>query len=352
MRLGKTFAAWPATIVSIALFTGCASAPVGEPSPSASPSESPTPTYVTAPLTGRQYDSTTREALVLSRPSVACKIDNGSDAARPQLGLNSTDIVFDEMVEGGLTRLVAVWHSNRPNAVGPVRSIRPMDPDILTPFGGIVCYSGGQYVFVKMMEKTPLYNASETSQQGLGTFSRSKDRVAPHNVIANAQLLSAQHAKLGPPPAQFGYSADSATSSAAISGVAVTGFDVKFPQAIAGWTADSTGVWLRMQDGKKHTDAADKSQLKATNVVVMQVKIDRSYLDRRYGNIPKTVMVDSGSAWVFSAGKVIEGTWTKSAANAPIALADKAGAPILLAPGNTWVELMPKAPEGSLTINE
>lgn len=287
---------------------------------------------------------------MLSRPSVACKIDNGSDAARPQLGLNSTDVVFDEMVEGGLTRLVAIWHSNRPDAVGPVRSIRPMDPDILTPFGGIVCYSGGQYVFVKMMEKTPLYNASETSQQGKGTFSRAKDRVAPHNVIVNTQLLAAQHANLGAPPTQFAFADDAATASAAVSGVAVKSFDVKFPQAIAGWTPDSTGVWLRTQDGKKHIDAADKSQLKATNVVVMQVRIDRSYLDAKYGNIPKTVMIDTGSVWVFTAGKVLEGVWSKASAEAPIVLTDKAGAPILLAPGNTWVELMPKAPEGSLTI--
>ena len=71
------------------------------------------------------------------------KIDNHEDA-RPQVGLNRTDLVFEELVEGGLTRYVAVWHSDVPDAVGPVRSIRPMDPDIVAPLGGIIAYSGGQ----------------------------------------------------------------------------------------------------------------------------------------------------------------------------------------------------------------
>lgn len=324
------------------------------------PTPEPTPVYVTAPLTGVKYMDDSPQAAILKQPSVACKIDNGSEAPRPQAGLNSTDMVFDEMVEGGLTRIVAIWHSNKPDAIGPVRSIRPMDPDILSPFGGIVCYSGGQQIFVNLIEHAPVFTASETSEQGKGTFSRSKDRIAPHNVIVNVSKLATDHPDLTPPPAQFAFADDAAKSSAAVTAAAGTATSVKsmqinFPSATALWTASKDGSqWLRTQDGKPLTDKLDGEQIHATNVVVMQVKIDRSYADRKYGHIPKTVMIDTGKAWVYSpgaegAGSMVEATWSKASATSPIALADAAGAPILLAPGNTWVELMPVAPEGKLT---
>ena len=340
-----------ALILATASLTACSSGVSLPGLPQASPT--PEKVYVTAPLTGLQYEEGTPQALQSSKPSVACKIDNGSEAPRPQAGLNSTDIVFDEMVEGGLTRLVAIWHSNQPDAIGPVRSIRPMDPDILSPFGGIVCFSGGQAVFVNMINQAPVFVASETTEQGKDTFSRSKDRIAPHNVIVNVQKLANNHPELTPPPAQFSFAKDVQNSTAALSGVPVTNFVVKFPQASAAWApnADAT-AWLRTQDGKVHTDKLDGAQIAATNIVVMQVRIDRTYLDRKYGNVPKTVMVDSGKAWVFTAGKYVEATWSKASATAPIVLADATGVPVNLGPGNTWVELMPVAPEGKISITK
>ncbi len=345
----KTFAkALVITSIGAVALTGCAGGAVVNPL-----APEPEPVYVTAPLTGMLYEETTPEALQLKKPSVACKIDNGSEAPRPQSGLNSTDIVFDEMVEGGLTRLVAIWHSAQPEAIGPVRSIRPMDPDITSPFGGIVCFSGGQQVFVNMINEAPVFVASETTEQGKGTFSRSSDRIAPHNVIVNVQKLASDHPELTAPAQQFQYGKDVQTSSAGLAGEAVTKFEVKFPQASALWTPSSDGAkWLRTQDGKPLMDKLDGAQVAATNVVVLSVKIDRSYLDRKYGHIPKTIMVDSGTAWVFSGGKLIEANWAKASATSPIVLTDMAGSPVLLAPGNTWVELMPVAPEGKISITK
>jgi hypothetical protein len=341
----KTFVISSISAVALA---GCAGG-----SPIALPTPEPEPVYVTAPLTGVQYEETTPAAAQLRKPSVACKIDNGTESARPQAGLNSTDIVFDEMVEGGLTRLVAIWHSTQPDSVGPVRSIRPMDPDILSPFGGIVCFSGGQQAFVNMINSAPVFVASETTEQDKGTFSRATDRVSPHNVMVNALKLATDHPELAPPAPQFQFAKDVQTSSAGTSGEAVTKFDITFPLAKAHWTAMSDGSkWLRTQDGKPLMDKLDGAQVATTNVVVMQVRLDRSYLDKRYGNIPKTVMVDTGKAWVFSGGKMIEATWSKASATSPILLTDVAGTPVLLAPGNTWVELMPVAPEGKISITK
>ena len=330
--------------VALAL-TGCA------PASSPEASSTPQPVYVTAPLTGIKYEESSPQAQNLSKSSVACKIDN-SEAARPQLNLNRTDIVFDEMVEGGLTRLVAIWHSDLPDAVGPVRSIRPMDPDILSPFGGIVCYSGGQAVFTNMMRNTKVFNASETTEQGQGTFSRTKDREAPHNVIVNVLKLSSNHPEITAPSAQFNYSQDLAGSSAATAGTPVKDFSVYFPSALATWTpnADQT-LWLRTQDKKVHTDAADGSQLKAVNVVVMQVDVDHGFLDLKYGNVPKDVVIGTGVAYIFTAGKMLQATWTKPSRETSISLALADGTPITLAPGNTWVELQPKT-EGKLLFSQ
>ena len=337
-----------ATLALLAATTFALAACSPQTTPTAEPT--PTPVFVTAPLTGIQFAEGSLEAQALSRPSVACKIDNSVDA-RPQLGLNRTDVVFDEMVEGGLTRLVAIWHSDQPSAVGPVRSIRPMDPDIISPFGGIVCYSGGQWAFMQMMLNTNVFNASETSEQDKGTFSRTKDRIAPHNVIVDVDKLATNHPELAAPTVQFGFANALANSTAALSGTSVSDIKVYFPLALAQWvpTADETR-FLRTQDGKIHTDAADGSQLAATNVVIMTMKIDRSYLDRKYGNVPKTVMIGTGEAQVCSAGKCVVATWAKASQTAPITLTDAAGNPVLLAPGNTWFELMPANPEGKLVI--
>jgi hypothetical protein len=335
--------------ITALILTGCAGTPA---TPGATPSETatPEPVYVTAPLTGIKYEESTDEAKQLTRPSVACKIDN-SEAARPQLGLNSTDIVFDEMVEGGLTRLVAIWHSTQPKAVGPVRSIRPMDPDIISPFGGIVCFSGGQRRFVEMMGATKVFNASETTEQGKGTFSRTPDRYAPHNVIVDVDKLAGHHTDLAAPQLMFDFAADIASATATTAGKPAEKFTARYPAATATWTPNSLGTqWLRTQDGKPHLDAADKSQIHATNVVVLNVGIDRSYADHKYGNVPKTVMVGKGTGFVFTGGKYVAINWSKADQVSKIQLMDSTGAAILLAPGNTWVELLPKSPEGKLTV--
>ena len=332
--------------LSVAVFALAACAPTA--GPTAEPE--PTPVYVTAPLTGMQFLEGSAEASTLSRPSVACKIDN-SEAARPQLGLNRTDIVFVEMVEGGLTRLVALWHSTQPTAVGPVRSIRPMDPDILSPFGGIVCYSGGQAVFVNMMRNTNVFNASETTEQDKGTFSRSKDRYAPHNVIVDVDKLAAAHTEIVAPGVQFGFANSLANSTAALTGTSVSDIKVYFPLALSQWAPNSEATrFERTQDGEIHTDAADGSQISAANVVIMTVTIDRSYLGGLYSKVPKTTLIGTGEAQVCSAGKCVAAVWAKTSQTAPITLTDAAGNPVLLAPGNTWVELMAASPEGRLAI--
>ena len=327
--------------VSALVLAGCA-----EPRPEAI--ETPTPeakVFVTAALTGVTVEQGTAGSETFSLPAVACKIDN-VEAARPQFNLNKADIVFVEMVEFGLTRLVAVWQSQPVDQAGPVRSVRPMDADITAPLAGIFCFSGGQLPFVNAVKKTGQYMASETTEQSddKGSFSRLSSRSAPHNVMVDVALLQSQHTDLKAPQPMlpmvaFDPETESYEAPSTDAGEETLGFTVKYPQATSGWKAEGS-YFVRSQDGDTHLDAVSEENIRATNVVVLKTETDNSFRDPRYGPIPRTVMIDSGIAWVFSNGKRVKGTWTKSSQAAPIQLFNEAGAPIKLAVGNTWIELM------------
>ena len=330
--------------VSTLLLAGCA-----EPREDTVVPPEPTPepkVFVSAPLTGVTLEEGAAGSENFAAPAVACKIDN-VEAARPQFNLNKADIVFVEMVEFGLTRLVAVWQSQPVDQAGPVRSVRPMDADITAPLAGIFCFSGGQAPFVKAVKDTGQYMASETSEQAedKGSFSRLSSRSAPHNVMVDIALLQSQHLdhlKAPQPMLQmvaFNPASETYETPSTEAGEDTISFVVKYPQAQSSWKAKGS-YFVRSQDGVKHIDAASDEIIRATNVVVLKTKTDNSFRDPRYGPIPRTVMIDSGTAWVFSNGKRIKGTWTKAAQSSAIQLFDKSGAPIKLAIGNTWIELM------------
>ena len=338
---------------AVLVLAGCAE-PRDDSSP---PPVEPTPepkVFVSAPLTGITFEEGAPETETFSAPAVSCKIDNVF-AARPQFNLNKADLVFVQQVEGGVTRLVGVWQSQPVDAVGPVRSVRPMDADTVAPIGGIFCFSGGQAPFVKAVSDLGVYMASETSEQGKnkGSFSRSSAKPAPHNVIVDMALLQSQHLDKAAPGKVFDFASFDALSEAyepasTDSGLATTHVTIKYPGAVSYWEGDGAGNMIREQDGAAHLDAATNEQVRAKNVVVLKVKIDTSFKDPRYGFIPRTVLIDSGTAWVFVDGKRIKGTWSKTSQTGPISLLDEAGVPIKLSPGTTWVELMPT--NGSITI--
>jgi hypothetical protein len=338
-----------ALALPVLLVAGCAQTPAQTGSNAAAPTASPTVAKVIAPLTGVSYADGSNK--FLAGPVVMGKIDN-SPEARPQLGLSKTDVVIDEMVEGGLTRFLAIWHSQMPSEFGPIRSVRPMDPDLATAFGGIIAYSGGQRPFVAAMKATGLYNADETSEQGKGTMERVTNRVAPHNLFVKAQNLQAAHPDLAAPKQLFTYNTDSADASgttAAISGKVALDVKAQFPAATALWTWNGS-AWARTQDGKVLTDALDGKQLTAANVVVLRVSVDRSFKDPRYGFVPKTLLEGTGKGQVFSDGKVIDVNWTKAKAADYPSLTTATGEVVKLAPGNTWFELVP-SDVGKVTVD-
>jgi hypothetical protein len=348
----KSLSALAILSAAVLVLAGCA-----EPRNQPAATEEPTPepkVFVSAPLTGITFEEGAPGTETFSAPAVSCKIDNVF-AARPQYNLNKADIVFVQQVEGGVTRLVGVWQSQPVNQVGPVRSVRPMDADTVAPIGGIFCFSGGQAPFVRAVNDLGVYMASETSEQadGKGSFSRSSSKPAPHNVIVDMALLQSQHLDKAAPGkvfdfASFNVDTESYEAASTDAGIATTHVTIKYPGASSYWEGDGAGNLIREQDGARHLDAATNEQVRAKNVVVLKVKIDTSFRDGRYGFIPRTVLIDSGTAWVFVDGKRIKGTWSKTSQTGPISLLDEAGVPIKLSPGTTWVELMPT--NGTITI--
>jgi hypothetical protein len=345
------------------LLSGCTEPepePVATPTPTPTqttqtPEPEPEPVYETAPLTGVEYLEGENPFLLL--PAVSAKVDN-TTAGRPQLALNDADIVYVTRVESGLTRLLPVWHSRMPEAIGPVRSVRPIDPAVIDPYHGVFVYSGGQAPFKKAVRATGLVMSDEDTEIGKGTYYRDKDRRAPWNLMFYAQKLQLAYKDSQPlPPAHFEFAA---IPTAVTDGATVSGLVVKYPQmsskwdlgtASFPWAASSEPAWLRTQDGKVHVQA-NGDQVVAKNIVVMEVVHDLSFVDPKYGAIPKAKLENNqGIAHIFSDGYYLKGSWSKADSEAGIKLFTEAGEPIKLAIGNTWVEMM-DTPRSTLTIAE
>jgi len=302
-------------------------------STSTTPPPPPPPPPVYWPLTGLESGE------VAARPALAVKIENSVDA-RPQTGLNSADIVWEQVVEGGITRFVAVYHSTVPAEVGPVRSLRPMDAAIAGPLDGLMAFAGGLRPFVDAATAEGLQVLGD---EGSG-FYRVKTRYAPHNLYADpAKLLArADAAHQTAPAAQFTVAAPDQQSTAVVAGAPAAALTLKLSGVShPRWTWDPAGQWLRAE-GNTPAVEADGTPLRAANVVVLRVAVFNTQFRDPAGNpVPETQMVGTGEALVATGGRTLAATWTKNWAGEPVALTGADGQPVLLAPGNTWVELLP-----------
>lgn len=303
--------------------------------------------WVVAPLTGRRFPADTNPQL--QGPVVMGKVDN-SWGARPQAGLSHADVVYEEMVEGGITRYLALFHSRIPPRFGPIRSVRPMDPDLAAPYGGILAYSGGQKPFVLAARATGLYNASETSEHTIRTMIRVHDRVVPHNLFVVAQYMQSRHMKLAPPTSNLQF-AKSVAETSAQTGKPVKQVVAVFPRTKATWIYDSNyGVFMRYQDGRACIDADFNVQISAANVLILRVKIDRSFKDFRYGSVPKTIFEGKGVGQVLTGGKIIDINWSKKDQKSQAVFTTKDGAPLTVATGTSWFEMVPTTEGGKVEI--
>lgn len=279
-----------------------------------------------APLTGRVADPTTVE-----RAALAVKIDN-SVGGQPQFNLADADVVFEENVEG-VTRFVAVFHTAMPDRIGPVRSARESDLDIVSALNRpILAWSGGNGgVTTKVNGAHEFGWLANLSAQRTDCFWRSGTRGAPHNLMLDPVCARDSATGAGPARPLFthGYGAVGQGAPAA-------SFDVRMDGIVVSWTwDDELGRFLRSQRDAPHVDV-DGERVGAENVVVLRVTYVASEADERS---PEAITVGSGAAVVHRDGLAIDATWFRADRFAPYVLLDAAGDPVRLAPGTTFVEL-------------
>ena len=320
------------TVGSPAAFADSTTTTTSSPDSSTTTSTSAAPTTTTtqkprwtAPLTGLPDPS----ELTRHRSALTIKIDN-TPAAHPQFGLEDADVVYEEIVEGQITRLAAIFNSRLPTEVGPVRSVRRTDREIVFPVGGLFTFSGGAQYAVSSIETAPVKLVQE-SNAGAAMF-RDLSRPPPHNLLANAELLMTFDGVPKPPPALFTYR----SASTPATGARVNAFYVDFASGYeTSYTWDQkTFSWDRSIFGAPDITATGQ-RVSPANVIVMNVLyrggvgVEGSYAQ----------MTGSGAAEVFSAGRVQRGTWTRNTLSKPAVYKNASGQVIALTPGQTWVEL-------------
>lgn len=311
--------------------SACTNSGPAKPQPSKTAAPATPQVQETWPLTGLP------RAEVSPHPAVAVKVEN-TVAARPQSGLEAADMVFEEQVEGGLTRFNAVFHSQLPEEIGPIRSVRPMDTAIAGQFGAMLVYSGGVAQFEEKVAAAGLHGFNE--DQALGASYRVNWRRMPHNLYLSIPKLFEKVGQQGldEPPTIFDFAQKTDTPSAA-RGQAASHLSMTFPSLKVEYSWNGKR-WERSDGGVKST-ARTGQILQSDNVVALVTKIvDTSVRDSAGFPVPETILTGGGKAYVASAGKVAEVTWAKDSDGSPLLLSDASGAPVVLNPGTTWVELL------------
>jgi hypothetical protein len=323
----RTSHAIPAVIgAGLLALAGCSGGGGGSSDSTPPPPSSSPATPAVSPLTGEAPSK---------HPVIAIKIEDTA-LGRPQVGTDKADLVYVEQVEGGLTRLLAIFNSSLP-AVEPVRSVRPSDPELTLQFGHIIFVaSGGSKPGIAPLDQSPL--KSVINDRGGPGFVRDPNRVAPENLRANLKFI-ARKVK-GPKASDIGlvWSDElpaGKTKPGTVVRTKVGGTDVGFK-----WNP-KTHQYMRIIDGAiQHT--ADGQVIDTPNVIVQFCKVTTYAKDRDVlGNPAKyTHTVGTGRAVIFRDGKRIEGTWKRDSVNDGTLLTTAGGDTISLAPGGAWFVLV------------
>lgn len=338
-RLISTVLALTALAAAVALLGGCKSkVPVTV--TSAWPTAEKERT-VSEPQDAARWPFTGLEALdasAVSRRPLSVKIEN-SPAARPQFNLSSADIVYESVTEGGITRFNAIFHSTLPNTVGPVRSARLSDIWIVPQYDALFAFSGASSSVNGAVRRAQLPNLS----QDIGVskpYSRNPQRRSPHNLMLDPAKAyeEAETRKMRTTstltPMQYGRARDTsetATSATIVFSTANTSV----------WQYDETsGEYLRSNNGAAHMDAATGEQLSADNVVVLWAKHSMTRgRDSTGATTYDITLGGEGRVTILRDGKRYNGTWIADETTAP-RFKDGSGQPIKLKPGRTWVQVI------------
>lgn len=281
----------------------------------------------TWPLTG--LDVSGDQSAAQTRPVLVVKMDNTPSSA-PQVGLDSADLVVEELVEGGSTRLAVFYYSDIPSEVGPVRSMRASDIGIVAPVGATMVTSGAASVTIARIQDADIPFFAEGDE---GLY-REDSRSAPYNLMVDleetAEAASGEEEGRPVDYLPWGDAGDLPTGQPART-------------IAASFSGGYTTNWRFNGGGyvNENSFAAPDAQFPADTIVVLRVQVgDAGYTDPAGNPVPETRLEGSGAAMIFHAGRLVRGTWSKPDLVSPIELSTKAGELVVPA-GRTWIELVP-----------
>lgn len=322
-----------ALLGSLAACGGDGEAAAPEPSVSVAPTESvPAPT---SPFTGLPLEGDGGAVL-------AVKVDNTASAF-PHVGLSSADLVYVEQVEGGLTRIAAIYASKLPSEIAPIRSARETDAELLQTYGKIpVAFSGSVASVHAAIAAAGLKDVSE--DMGGEGYYRLTTRYAPYNLAGDPKVLVKRGGKpvrprdiglvFGEAPVDGGKAAKSITAN--------------FPAARIGFTyKPSTNRWTYTLNGQVDKVAGQAAQ-SASTVIVQYVSVGAAGRGDKVGNaVPFSHTVGSGKALVARDGKVYKVTWSRKSETAPTKWTYK-GADFPMGAGQPWIVLAPNTTKATV----
>ncbi|MGA2530688.1 MAG: DUF3048 domain-containing protein [Acidimicrobiales bacterium] len=295
------------------------------------------------PLTGVPAPS----GKVPQRPALAVKVGNDPNS-RPQSGLDDADIVYEEMAEGGITRYMAVFQCQSAPLIGPIRSVRWDDWNMLQQYGhAILAYSGGIDPWMQVAASLPfIYNANGSiypTANGFYRYSSSAppaNQGPPYNYYASTASLWKLFPKVTkPPPQLFKFSKAVPAGSTPLASASVD-FSGTSP-VVWRWSA-TIHKWLRYYDTSPDTDPSGH-QFQATDVIIQIVPTSLGPYSESGADSPdvESHMIGTGKAYVLRNGMIEKGTWTRSGPYSITKFTFPNGKPMRLYPGNIWYELVP-----------
>lgn len=300
------------------------------------------PGLLPGPLTGLP----TARALATRRP-LAVVIDNFFLDARPQAGLSRASVVFEAPVEGGITRLLAIYLEDDAPTVGPIRSTRPYFVAWAASFHSVLVHAGGSPAALRLLHTIPEVDDLEALARG-SDFHRVTDKPAPHNLFSSTQAVRAAAQRKGiDSPLPFTFSAHKSEALLSRRGRAKSiRVDFSTPSvaspaayAVSYRYLRRRNVYVRAQGGIPFVDSTTNRPITTKNVVILfagDTPIPNDPLQR------VTVQTTgSGRALYFRDGHVVRGFWRKRSISSALVFLDSSGATVSLDRGNSWIEAVP-----------
>ncbi len=300
------------------------------------------PSLLPGPLSGLPIPRTPA-----TRRPLAVVIDNYFPDARPQAGLSRASVVFEASVEGGITRLLAIYLEEDSPAVGPIRSARPYFVAWAAGFQPVFVHAGGAPAALTLLRRVPQVGNLEALARG-PEFHRVKDKPAPHNLFSSTMAMRAAAQRQGiDSPLPFTFSAHKAEAVLSARGHAQSiHVDFSTP-SVASPAAYGVSyrylrrrnVYVRAQGGVKFVDSATNRPVTTKNVVVLFAGVTLIRNDPLQRVAVQTN--GSGRALYFRDGHAVRGFWRKRSLGSPLVFLDSSGAQVSLDRGNSWIEVVP-----------